>query len=176
MWILRSDWSHFNGELVFTLTWGGGGSFSKDSEQYRLTNACLLWWLHARDSTLIEVPLTSPRRSWMQGMGISLEGGDVSSPAVLFLLPLAFQLYHRRDICAVCSQPLINAVAANKKPSRKAWFVVITCDRIFLSCRPSHAISFLRGELVVNAGCVCNRQTQTTLGQLVGQHWNIKLL
>lgn len=44
--LLRSRWSHFNGELVFTLIWRVGGWrlvgwFSKDSEQYRLMNGCM---------------------------------------------------------------------------------------------------------------------------------------
>lgn len=123
MWILRSDWSHFNGELVFTLIWGGGGgSFSKDSEQYHLTNACLLWWLHARDSRGWEF-------LWNEAMFLPRQF-FFSPPRLPTLSPPR----HLSDV-------VINAVAANKKPSRKAWFVIITCDRIFLSFHPSHAIS-----------------------------------
>lgn len=146
MRLLRSHWSHFNGELVFTLIWREGGWrlagwLSKDTEQYTLMNG---WKARSFHSS--------------QVAGFSQEQGNISPPHPH---PIAFQLHHRRRdgntiyFSSVTWLTLLDAVAGNKRLRERerfpSSFVIITC--VPALCRNhSHAVTFSTGEGVVSAG------------------------
>lgn len=103
MQLLRSHWSHFNGELVFTLIWrvgGWGGGPLAGSQRIPnnigVMNGCMSWWYNRWHRGFFSYPLPHP----------------------------AFQLHHRRDGCAIYFlSPATNAYERGKD----------SCPRLSLS-------------------------------------------